>query len=392
MKTFHRLSLLAGFLPSLALAVYAPIPDQEQGKALTIRLGASVSHDSNIFGGATGEIDSMIYNFTGAIEYNGSVTDQTFLSASYQLSNDHVVDRPGKKNLTNHDLSLRVAHSFAKDTNIDVTATYNIAKNPQSLLAGVPLNADQSFKRAQLDGRYTTALNAKTGLVAKYRFADTSYDTASLATDLDRTENLLGLEASFQYLPETKLVGEYRYQDIAYATAGSAKDKTSNFLMGGFDYNPGKKLTLSGRAGLESRRRATNVNATAPYLEVSTRYAYTEESFLAAGFMHTMEEPSDVARFTDTDVNRLFVNLQHQLSAAFTFSGSLTYEPSTLQGRRGVQVDVDETTARFGVALSWRPTKNWTVSGTFDYDDVSSDDPNRGQNRNRLGATARYTF
>jgi hypothetical protein len=57
-----------------------------------------------------------------------------------------------------------------------------------------------------------------------------------------------------------------------------------------------------------------------------------------------------------------------------------------------VQVDVDETTTRFGVGLSWRPNKNWTITGTFDYDDVSSDDPNRGQNRNRLGVSARYTF
>ncbi len=83
--------------------------------------------------------------------------------------------------------------------------------------------------------------------------------------------------------------------------------------------------------------------------------------------------------------------MQHQLSGAITLSGSLTYEPSELQGRTGIP-DVEEKTTRLGLALSWRPTKNWTVIGSYDYDDVNSDDVNRGQNRNRLGVSARFTF
>lgn len=392
MKTILRPFLAAAALPALAFAVYAPIPEQEQGKALSYRLGASTYHDSNIFGGATNEIDSMVYNISGAISYNGSVSDQTFASASYELSNDHVADRPGKQNLTSHSLNGRIAHSFAQDTNLDVSAAYNISKNPQSLLSGQPLNTDQSFKRAQLDGRFTTSAGAKTAVVTKYRFVNYAYDTASLATDLDRAENLLGLEFSYAYLPETKLVAEYRYQDIAYDSFTALKDKTSNFFMAGFDHNAGKELMFSGRAGFEDRSRDSGSDTTVPYVEVSSRYAYTEGSFLAAGYVHTIEEPSDVDRFTDNQVNRIFVNLQHQLSGAFTFSGSLTYEPSELQGRPGVQVDVEEKITRLGLALSWRPTKNWTVIGSYDYDDVSSDLADREQNRNRLGVSARLTF
>jgi hypothetical protein len=393
MKTLIRLLSAAAFVPTVGLAVYAPIPDQEQGKALTYRLGASVSHDSNIFGSPTGEIDSLVYNVTGEISYNGSVTDQTFASASYEISNDYVVDRPGSKNLTNHSLELRLAHAFAQDSNIDLNAAYIVAKNPESLLSGQPLNTDQSFKRGQFDGRYTASLSPKASVVTKYRFVNFAYDTAALAADLDRSEHLLGLESSFQFLPETKLVGEYRYQTIGYDSAGAAKDKTSNFFMAGFEHNPGKKLMISGRAGIEDRNRESASDTTAPYVELSTRYTYTEGSFLAAGYMHTFEEPSDVVRFTDIQVNRFFVNLQHQLSGAFVASGSLTYEPSVLQGRPGGgQADIDEKTTRFGVALAWRPTKNWALIGTYDYDSVNSDDASRDQDRDRLGVNARYTF
>lgn len=392
MKSPLRLLPSLLLTPVVALAVYAPIPEQEQGKALTYRLGAGVSHDSNIFGGASGELDSMVYNFTGAISYNESVTDQTFLSGSYELSNDYIEDRPGKQNLTSHSLNARVAHSFASDTNIDLSASYDIERNPQSLLAGVPLNSDQSVKRLQVDGRYTTTANARTAFTLKYRFSNQAYDNANLSADLDRSEHLAGLEASFQFLPETRLVGEYRYQSIGYDTASSLKDKTSNYLMAGIDYQVGRKLMVSSRLGAEDRHRKSASDTTAPYAEFSLRYTYTEGSFLSAGYMHTIEEPSDVDRFTDTKVNRFFVNIQHQLSGAFMLSGSITHEPSQLQGRAGIQNDIDEKTTRLGLALAWRPTKNWAVIGSFDYDDVNSDDPIRGQNRTRTGLSARYTF
>jgi len=392
MKTPFRFALALAVLPTLALAVYAPIPEQEQGKPLVFKLGASVSHDSNIFGGATGEISSMVYSVDGSIAYNGSLDDQTFASASYELNNDHVVDRPGKQDLTSHLVNARLAHSFSPDTNVDLSAAYNIAKNPQSLLAGIPLNTDQSFKRGEFDARYTTAAGQKTGVVAKYRYINFNYDNAALGASLDRTEQLLGLEGSYALLPETKLVGEYRFQSIRYDTGATLKDKDSNFLMGGVDYNPGKELLMSGRVGFEARQRDAGGDTTAPYAELSSRYTYAEGSFLAAGYTYTIEEPSDVANYTDTKVNRFFVNLQHRLGGTFTASGSITYEPSTLLGRPGVHADAAEKTTRFGLGLVWQPTRNWSISGNFDVDDVNSDDPNRGQNRTRLGASARFTF
>jgi len=85
-------------------------------------------------------------------------------------------------------------------------------------------------------------------------------------------------------------------------------------------------------------------------------------------------------------------NVQHRISGSLTASGSITYESSILQGRPGVHVDADETTTRFGLGLSWLPTPNWTVSATYDYDRVNSEDANRDQSRDRLGVSGRYSF
>lgn len=391
MKHLTRSVLAASCLPALAFAIYAPIPEQEQGKALTYRLGTSVYHDSNIFGAPTNEIDSMVYNFTARVAFNGSISDQTFATASYDLSYDHFVDRPGKKNLTSHGFYGRVAHAFSDVSNLDLSAGYDIAKNPQSLLAGQPLNADQSFKRGEFNGRFATAAGQKTGVVGKYRFLDYAYDNANLADDLDRSENLLGLELNHALLPETKLVGEYRYQTIGYDSRGAFKDKNSHFLMAGFDYSPSKQTTITARAGFEDRQRDSQPDTTNPYVELSSRYMYSEGSFFSAGYTYSLEEPSDTDLFNDTKVSRIFLNLQHRLSPAFVFSGTVTYEPNELQGR-GTQSDIDEDVTRLGLGLTWQPNKNWSVSGTYDLDSVESGLNSRDQERNRLGVSASFTF
>lgn len=374
-----------------ARAVYAPIPEQEQGKALSYRLGASIYYDSNIFGAATNEIDSMVFNLTPEIRFNSSVSDQTFVSAGYQLSLDHFTDRPGSKDLVGHKLDARVAHSFSQETNFDLSDSYQISRNPASALNGVPVNVDQSLNLNEFDARLTTAAGEKTGLVFKYRNQDFDYQAAALGNLLNRMEQLAGVEVSYALLPETKLVGEYRYLDVNYDHAGSTNDKRSNFLMAGADYSPGARMTVSTRLGLEDRSRSGEPSTTAPHVELSGRYAYAEGSFFAAGYSYSLQETSDPTKYTDSRVNSFFVNLEQRIMPLVTASGSITYEPARLLGK-GANPSISEDTTRFGLALSWQPDKNWTISATYDLDHVNSDDPSRSQDRTRLGVAARLEF
>src|SRR4051812_46746822 len=205
---FLRALLIGGLVTALpAWAVYAPIPDQEQGKDLTISAKGGVSYDSNLFGAATGAIGSMIYELSPSIVYNASVTDQTFVAGSYELTLSQFDNRPGDKLLDSHNVMLRAAHAFSKATNIDLIDIFMISRNPESLLAGVPLNPDQSFTRNQFDARFVTPITAKIGLTAKARSVLYSYRNATLGRSLDRTENVYGLSPEYGILPELKAVG-----------------------------------------------------------------------------------------------------------------------------------------------------------------------------------------
>lgn len=387
-----RVSLACGLLVvATARAVYAPIPEQEQGEDLTFTFAVGLSHDSNIFGSASGAIGSMIYEFSPKVAYNASVTDQTFLSLSYQAILDQFDNRPGDKLLDSHMASARVAHAFSQTSTLDLVDLFQAARNPESLLNGLPLNADQSFQRNELDGHFTASLSPKIGLSLKARTVYYQYRNSILGRSLDRIENLYGGATDYAILPDLKAVGEYRHQDVYYSKLGETKNKNSDFLMAGADYAVAKKLSTSGRLGAEWRRRSTERSTTSPYVELSAKYDYADASFLTGGYTYSLEESSDTARFTDTKVDRVFVNVQHTITPLLVASTSLTYESSILQGRRTF-ANVGEDTTRVGLALSYLPTKQWTIWASFDDDRVKSDEAARDLSRRRFGLNASYSF
>lgn len=387
-----RVFLLCGLATAVpAWAVYAPLPAPEQQKDWSVNVKAGALHDSNIFGSQDAPISSMVYSLSPSFAYNGSLSDQTFAAFGYTLALDHFQRRPGKKTLDSHDVTGRIAHAFGPANNLDVSDTYQIAKNPESLLAGVPVNTDQSYKRNELNGRYEFSPAPKFGATLKARSILYRYDNATLARNLDRTENLYGLAGNYDLHPQTKAVVELRHSDIYYRKQGETKNKHTEFVLVGFDYAIARKLSLTSRFGGEWRDRAAESNTSSPYAEFSAKYDYAPRSFLTAGYVYTFEETSNVATYNDTQVNRFFVNVQQAVTGLIVASTSFNYEPSQLQGRRGFRDD-DETTTRIGCAVTWLPDPHWSVSLTFDYDNVDSDAGGRDQNRKRGGVTGQYSF
>jgi hypothetical protein len=389
----YRILFLAAplVMSPAARAVYAPIPEAEQGKNFTVSVKGGLTYDSNIFGAPSGGIDSYVYNLSPKLAYNASVTDQTFASLSYNLALDVFTDRPGSKELASHTLVGRVAHQFTKATTLDLTESYIIQHNPEALLAGLPVNSDQSSRINEINGTFRTTLGPKLKVTAKTRLARYQFDNAKLGANLDRAENIFGLAGSMELLPTISLTGEYRHQTVDYRNSGDTKDKQSNYLMAGADYDVAEKLSASGRVGFERRTRDSERGTTAPYAELTWRYDYAEGSYASAGAAYALEEASNVVTYTDTQVTRYFVNVQHALTAAITASVSLTYEPSVLKGRRG-NADADDQTFRAGTALTWVAKKNWTASVTYDLDNVASEDNSRDMHRSRWGVSGAYTF
>ena len=379
-------------LCAAARGVYAPITDQEQGKDLTLSLEAGITYNSNIFGAATGAISSVVYEVSPKVTWNTSVTDQTFFSASFHPTLDYFDNRPGSKTVYSQAIDARLAHAFSKTSTLDLSDDYSYNQNPEALLNGVAVNSDQTLQSNEFNGRFSFTPTEKLGLVLKARSVYYDYTNAALGFQLNRFENLYGAEADFAMLPDVKLAGEYRHQDVDYSNNASTNNKHSDFLMAGFDYAAGPKMTASMRLGGEYRQTEGIGHTTSPYAEFSDKYDYAKGSFISMGYSYSLDETSDPVHYLDEKTNRFFVNIQHAVSPLVVASASIDYEPSTLVGRPGQSGDVSEDSTHAGVALTYIPTKNWTVSASYDYDDVSSGVAARALNRSRIGLSATVVY
>ncbi len=390
------LALALAWVP-LARAVYAPVPDQGVGQEWTVSLRSGATWDNNIFGAAHDKIASWVFEAVPEIAFAGSLDDRTYAEFNYTLTLDHFDNRPGTRDFASHLVSGRLAREFTPTVSLDVTDLFAIVKNPESLLAGADgvthtKNTNQSFDRNEADARATVNLAPKIGLVAKFREVHFAYDNVNLARAIDRDELLYGLEGTYDILPELKAVGEARHEDIYYRIGGETKNKRTDFVMAGLDYALAKKFSLTSRLGGEWRDRASESSTNSPYVELSARYDYAKGSFLSGGYVYTFEETSNVAQYNDTLVNRFFVNIQHAITPLVVASGSVTFEPSTLEGRRGISSSKNEHSTHAGVALTWLPTPHWSFAITADHDLVSSEDVSRHQERDRYGMNVGYTF
>jgi len=394
MRNLPSLFILCVFCTSRLVAVYAPIPEIEQGKALTVYLATGAYYDTNIFGSSDNEIGSYVYEFNPSLAFNASLDARTFASAAYRLSYDYMPDRPGKKSLDSHEFFARVAHTFTPQMELDLSDTYQISKNPQSLLPGLAtvVNTDQSYRRNQFDARYATSLTKRTGLTFKGRHTSYDYQEADLARSLNRNEILVGVAASHALLPELQAVLEYRHLVIDYASDGGFKNKQSNFVLIGADRVVTAKFSLSGRIGMEERQREGERRASLPYAELGLKLDYGQGSYVSAGYGYSVEETSNIELYTDMSVNRFFINIQQTIVPKLVATTSVTLEPSKLHGRQGVRPDQSETNLQSGFALIYRASKTWSVSATFDYDHITSDDPFRQLKRSRGGLSAKYVF
>ncbi len=383
---------LAGM--NAARAVYAPIPEVEQGRLLTVYLAAGQYYDTNIFGAARGGIESMVFQAQPTIVANISAADQTLVAASYQLSADYFDNRPGDHFLMSHSLSARLAHTFSSRFEMEISDSYQIVKNPESLLPGIGgvVNPDQSYNYNQFDGKLFYSVSNRVGLRGKARAIDFAYDNPYLSDGLDRAEYIAGIEAVRMSRANLQVSAEYRYHTIRYDHGGAIKDKDSHCLFAGADYAVTKNTAYTARLGVEALLRRGASDSALPYVELGVKHDYRDRSFVSAGYTFSTEETSDAYAYTGMYSHRFFANVQHALNPQFMLSGIADWTPSRLNGRRGVARAINEWNLKLGTALTCTIADKWSVSLTCDYDYVKSDDPGRNLERVRTGLRARWVF
>ncbi len=388
-KVFLTPILIA--LHSVLFGVYAPIPVQEQGKAIILNLESGFHFDNNVLGSPDNEIDSSVFTVSPGIKYNASIEEQTFLEASYGLNALFYSDRPTEDKLYNHMFNVKLSHTFSPALIVEVSDALSFIDSPASFLQGLPLQTDQSNDINQFDFRLLSELNQRTSLAIKYRNLNFAYDDALVAPVLDRNDNQFGVQVGYKWVPETSFVFEYRFQDRAWDTDGSLKDSDSNFFLVGADWFPNSELQISGRIGVDDRNQAIGTGDTNFFGDLTGVYKYNTDSFVAFSLTYETLETSAPIQFSGEETISFLINIQHALTSKIFLGGSIYYDSADLI-RQSAAADITDNTVRLGLNAIYQPTQNWSIIFSYDFDDTGSDDDFRTETRSRVGISARYTF
>lgn len=397
MKIISRIlitAMITSLAASSARAVYAPIPDVEKGRLLTLYLEAGTYYDTNIFGSPADNVESQVFQLQPTAVFNMSASNTTFLTGSYKLSLDYFDNRPGDKMLDSHSLFVRAAHMFSPRFEGEFSDAFQIQKNPATLMPGVAAASipDQSYTYNQFDGKVRYNIDPRNGLKGKLRVSNFWYDNSVLADALDHDEWLIGLEWVRLARKELQACAEVRFRAVRYATEGNLKDKDSYFLLAGADYVVGRGLAFSGRLGGEALQRKDGGDDLLPYVELGVKQDWRDRGFISGGYTVSVQESSNIHAYTDMYVHRFFVNAQRLLAKNITLAGAFDWQPGRLNGREHVAADINEDAIKAGVSLTFSTSRHWSFSFTCDYDKVNSEDPNRELERTRLGISGRWVF
>ena len=436
-KIVASISLVAVGASGLQAALL-PGLTTESGKPWTASATLRGFYDDN-FNTAPNDVpiahrDTFGFEVSPSLQFSFPM-EQTSISFGYVYSLKYYQNRP-IGNADNydqtHEFDFALTHAFSERYQVSVRDSFVIGQEPDFLRAG---NTYTTFQRISGDnmrnyGSITLAAQVTPDLSLELGYANTFYsysDEANLNADgtfarasnaglLDEVDQVVHLDARYQFAPQTTGVVGYQFRDTDYTGgqqigsyvtgAGQSvvvmsdeRNARSQYVYAGLDHNFRPDLTGSVRAGARYTDYYNNPAGQgefSPYAMASLRYTYLPESYLEAGFSYDYSPSSLFSANTAGDLTlnaqsaTVYASLNHRIRPKLYGSILAQYQNSTYYGG-AFNGDADNYFL-VGLNLQYRFTPNFSAEVGYNYDYLNSDLPGRTYDRNRIyiGVTGSY--
>jgi hypothetical protein len=379
--------------------------------------------------------DSFGFELSPTIDYT-YVAETTTFNASYVYSIKYYDTKPvGNADHADqtHSFNLGLEHQFNPQYLVRVKESFVIGQEPDMLRAGstiatpyrVPGDNIRNYAALDLEGNLSREFGFGVGYDnAYYDYADdstidpvTGQRVTSLAGTLNRMEHGAHLDGKWLYSRQTTGVLGFRFRETDYTgdqflggnpalpnSLVESSDRNNRLYSPniGADHEFTPDLTASIRGGAtyaDYYNSPTADNAWTPYILLSGRYLYAQESYVELGVSHDLSATDIVAvdtlgrnsTFTqDSEVTTVFATVNHRFTERVY--GSLTgqYQYSTFNG--GSTDGESENFFMAGVNVEYRFTHNLSSHIGYNFDSLDSDLEGRNYVRNRvyIGLTGSY--
>jgi hypothetical protein len=369
---------------------------------------------------------------------------QTAISAAYVLSAMYYQYRPVGETSNwdlDHTFNLKLDHSFNERYRANVTDSFVVGQEPDTLRAGNTLTSFQRLPGSNIRNygsvTFDATLTPLLGLEAGYANGYYDYAGSGAAPDgtsapstagvLNRIEQTFHLDARWQWRPETTLIAGYQFSETAYIANevingslggpitgpgqppliySNSRNNRSQYGYVGVDHTFRPDLTGSLRAGgryNDYYNDPTSQNDPSPYVMATARYTYMTESYVEAGVSYDRSS-TDLFSVntttgtitTDSQSAAFWASWYHRITPKVYGSLLAQVQNSTYNGG-----SLDSDTDMYyllGLTLEYRFTPNFSTQIGYNYDRLDSSSSiqtftgGRSFDRNRvyLGVTASY--
>jgi len=322
----------------------APLPVEERGKPFTITAQVRQEYDDNVYTQENNREESWKSQLIPTFIFNLPL-DRTLISARYTFGLTYFWDRPGDDIDFSHEFVGRVAHTFTERFDIDVRDRFVYTYEPDLRSPGSTrfvdgnylINYFSVFSRFQWLPRFGNTLEYNNRIV--------DYDSGYISTFEDRMEHTINLENRWQVLPTTVGVLGYRFNLVEYEQL--PKSSHSHFLMGGVDHKINDLWVVSGRAGAEFRTFDEGDDSVAPYVSLSSTYAYAPNSTVSLFYQHSLSL-TDVGLYTVQTSDTIGFNLYHSFTPDFGFKLASAFSWGDYDAGNSIDQYDDDIDALYG--------------------------------------------
>ena len=183
--------------------------------------------------------------------------------------------------------------------------------------------------------------------------------SATPTAQSDFIDTTLGQTLRYSLTPILAMVGDVRYSQTTFQTGKS--DSTTQFLLGGFDFQLSSRCTGSVRAGQVVRQFANTTYGTAssPFFESTLSYGYGMGSTLSWTTRYGFENGAASSSATSNKTLRTSLSLMQALSTKMAASVTVGYSNS-VQSYLGTNTSLNQDT--FSISLGAQYTLNRTIT------------------------------
>ena len=356
--------------------------------------------------------------------------EQTTFSAKYTYTFKLYDNKPlgNTDNIDQiHTFDVGIDHTFNENVQVSAHNSFVVGQEPDllrtentfSTFSRVAGNNIRNYATVTADDRISPLLAFEAAYAnALYHYADDRQGggntglSPSTAGVLDRMEQTVRLDSRWELQPETTAVLGYEFMESDY-TAGQfistdymsdSRNSHAHYGYVGLDHKFAPELTGGLRAGARYTdyfNAPGDSSSVSPYVQLSLRYTYADESYLEGGFTQDraatfLTSYGGSGLTLDAETSTLYASLYHRIAPKLYGSILLQFQNSDYNG--GSFNGDSEKYYTAGLNLEYRFSPNLSAHIGYNYDrldSVSGIETTAGarsfdRNRVYLGLTATY--